>query len=121
MNNINNELNQIMINATVRCMLNPDNGFFYLPKMKMLDIEKMFATMPESTRNDAVQGFFTAYHIARNIWEDKQQQINEILDVIDEQLEQLKKHPIEKQLRCPECACYGYVPGVKCPNCDYVD
>lgn len=115
MNNINNNLNNALIAMTVRCMLNPDNGFFYLPKMKMLDIEKMFASMPESTRNDAVQGFFTAYHIARNVWEEKQQQINEILDAVDEELMQ-HNHNV-----CPECGCHDFIPGVACPNCDYID
>ena len=114
-NNINNNLDNALIAMTVRCMLCPDNGFFYLPNMKLLDIEKLFNNMPEETRNSAVNGFFTAYHIARNVWEEKQQQINEILDAVDEEF---AKHRSDI---CPECGCPNYVPGVKCPNCDYVD
>lgn len=114
MNNINNELNQIMVKATVDCMLNPDNGFFYFPRMKLLDIEKMFNGMPEETRNQAVQGFFDAYAIAERRYKEQLKEIEENkpyhadVDYLYDNI-------------CPECGCHDFVPGVACPNCDYVD
>ena len=122
MNNIQNELNDIMVNITVRCMLNPKNKHFYLGSMKLHEIVEMFNTIPEEIRDNAISCFWTAYAIASVKYNAEQKEvlqtikdIDDIICVIDEQLEKCR------QSSCPECGCtdtLGYVSGIKCPNCD---
>ena len=130
-------LDQVFIDMTVKSMLNPNNPDFYIENLNLQKFAAMFKAMPEE-KLDILSIFWTAYSIAEAQYlADKRHQkevqqtsevIDDIIDVIDDQLEQLKE---SKSYRadtdylydnvCPECGCPNFVPGVKCPNCDYID
>ena len=114
MNNIQNELNNIMVNTTVRCMLNPKNKHFYLGNMKLHEIIEMFNAIPEEIRDNAISCFWTAYAIASVKYNAEQKEIEENRPYYAD-VDYLYDNV------CPECGCtaaLGYVSGIKCPNCD---
>lgn len=116
MNNIQNELNNIMVNTTVRCMLNPKNKHFYLGSMKLHEIVEMFNAIPEEIRDNAISCFWTAYAIASVKYNAEQKEASAYMDYIDDLID-----TTVTENTCPECGCtatLGYVSGIKCPNCD---
>lgn len=100
MDKLNNSIDNVFKNLMVRCMLNPDNKDFYIGTLTIERVEEILTNFndPEFT-----ELFWSAFEIA-------QAELNcQILAV---------KHG-QTLYVCPECHCLDYVPGAKCPNCDY--
>jgi predicted Zn-ribbon and HTH transcriptional regulator len=105
--------NKLIIESTVRAMLDPNNEYFYLPNLTLGKV----ATLCNG-EDDKTFCFWQAYKIASREFA-KQQAIKEA----QEQLNTLDKNVqvYHDPNCCPECG-YGYYQGyVKCPNCDYVE
>ena len=105
--------NKLIITSTVRAMLDPNNEYFYLPKLTLAKVEELC-----NGEDDKTFCFWQAYKIAKREF-DKQQAIKEAqeqLSILDKDV-QVYHNPN----CCPQCG-YGYYQGyVKCPNCDYVE
>ena len=59
MKHLNNYLNNTLVNLTVKCMLNPNNKYFYIGT---LTLEKAAEII--KFNSDCAETFWTAYHIA---------------------------------------------------------
>lgn len=97
---------EVMINFTVKCMLNPNNKFFYIKNLTLDKLSKLIAG--DSERAEVL---FTAFERAQSRYLEQA--------AIDEYFTHI--HTVEG---CPECGCsrnLGYIAGVACPNCDYVE
>lgn len=115
-------LDQVMVNFLVRAMLNPNNKDFYIKNLTLHNIAEMFTAM-NNRGHDISDVFWTAYDIAEGTYLQQkylERKANEEQDLVQECLDAC----VAKQNNvtyCPECGCLDFVPGVKCPNCDYVD
>lgn len=118
-NNTNNNLqhiseglDQLMVNMLVNCMTNPDNKDFYIGNFTLGKLKTYFAEMPSGDVSvDDI--FWTAFGIAQAKYLKEQIEIaqeNDYTGVINDYTS-----------TCPECGCRDYIPGVACPNCDYVE
>lgn len=108
---VSKNLNSILVNMMVRCMLNPDNKDFYLDNLSLEKVEHFFKTMPQD--DEVADVFWSAYSIAEPQFIKQREQLaieNDYFGVVN-----------EFEDTCPECGCRDYVSGVACPNCDYVD
>lgn len=111
---ISKSLDQVMVDITVRCMLNPDNKDFYIGDLTLEKVKGMFVEMNDPDL-DILTVFWKAYHIAETEYLKQQK---EQKDLIEEYIKSHQKHTD----CCPECGCpasLGYISGIKCPNCDY--
>lgn len=100
MEHIQNSLSNCLKSLMVQCMLNPNNKDFYIGTLTIERVQQILLNFndPEFT-----QLFWDAFEVA-------QAELNcQILAV---------KHG-QTLYVCPECRCLDYVPGAKCPNCDY--
>lgn len=102
--NISNSLDQIMVDITVRQMLNPDNKDFYIGTLTLDKVASMFAEMNKAEIAIS-EIFWQAYGIA-------QQEYKTTLAY--EKVE-------EPSDACPKCGCNNYIAGVACPNCEYIE
>lgn len=105
---ISKGLDQVMIDITVRCMLNPDNRDFYIGTLTVDKCKSMFAEMP-SDDVKLIDIFMQAFEIARR------QYFADITEYLS------TKTQSNSTNTCPECGCRDYIAGVACPNCDYVE
>lgn len=88
------DIDSVMVNITVNCMLNPNNKDFYIGNLTEDKVDKILSNADIETIN--------IFNTARSIAEDIYASDNV----------------------CPMCGCthkLGYVKGVHCPNCDYVE
>ena len=107
MEKLTKSIDQTMVSMLTKCMLNPSNKDFYIGSLTLEKVQTIFNEINDS---EFASVFWTAYSIAQAEY-IKEQKFIEFLDTYAE-------------TQCPECGCYtyqGYVPGVKCPNCDYVE
>lgn len=109
---ISNGLDQLMVDMLVNCMTNPDNKDFYIGNFTLGKLKTYFAEMPSGDVSvDDI--FWTAFGIAQAKYLKEQIEIaqeNNYTGVINDYTS-----------TCPECGCRDYIPGVACPNCDYVE
>lgn len=113
MNKLNDIFNLFIIKSTVRAMLDPNNDYFYLPKLTLGKVEELCAG-----DDDKTFCFWQAYKIASREFA-KQQAIKEAqedLNTLDKSV-QVYHNPN----CCPQCGYAHYLGYVKCPNCDYVE
>lgn len=103
---------QVMINLMVKCMLNKNNKSFYISN---LTLDKLQNTI--NGDSEMAEIIFSAFTIAQGKYiREKMYYQNAIQAYIE------AKHEIAKCNACPECGCtLGYIPGVACPNCEYVE
>lgn len=106
---ISKGLDEVMIDITVKCMLNPDNKDFYIGTLTLDKVKSLFVEMNDPSA-DISTVFWSAFSRAQAIY------LKNSKPEIDAELED----NLESQLdTCPECGCRNYIPGVRCPNCDY--
>lgn len=124
-NNISKSLNDVMVDITVRCMLNPENDDFYIGTFTLDKFQKLFSNMPTADM-DIIDIFWKAFHIAENKYREQQiaRACDEAMALGDIACEYAKhgKYSYYGEV-CPNCGCtheLGYVEGVACPNCDFV-
>lgn len=121
-NNISTSLDQIMVDITVRQMLNPDNKDFYIGTLTLDKVASMFAEMSSADITiDSV--FWTAYGIAQAKRLAELEEEAQILNNITCERAKHDNHSHYEDI-CPECACtqlQGYIAGVACPNCEYIE
>jgi hypothetical protein len=106
---ISKSLDQAMVDLTVKQMLNPDNADFYIGNLTLDKVKGLFVEMND-TNVTAVDIFWKAFHIA----EQKYKALEEAYP---------DKATFSSNA-CPECGCAqssGYVKGIRCPNCDYIE
>lgn len=96
MEKLTNTLDKVVIEMTVRNMLNPSNEHFYLHN---LTIEKVQSLLDGDEYASHI--FFSAFAIASAQIKPKLS-FEEWLDCY-----------------CPECGCNTYFTGCRCPNCDH--
>ena len=108
MENISKSLDKILVDITVKQMLNPENKDFFIGKLTLDKVQSLFAEK-DNANISAIDIFWRALHIAETKYKA--------------QLADLAKATFNR-ISCPECGCAqtsGYVPGVRCPNCDYIE
>lgn len=126
--NISNNLDQIMVDITVRQMLNPDNKDFYIGTLTLDKVASMFVKM-SSVDITIANVFWTAFsraqarHLAK--LEEEAQAYNESA-LLDDIACEYAKHGNNSYYGdiCPKCLCtqsQGYRVGCACPNCEYVE
>lgn len=109
--NISKSLDNVMVDITVRSMLNPENPDFYIGNLTLDKLKGLFVEMNDVSVS-AIDIFWKAFHIAYAKFNEQNNSVilKEILEF--------------KGISCPECGCpelLGYKPGVRCPNCDYIE
>ena len=112
---ISKSLDKVMIDITVRAMLNPENPDFYIGSLTLDKVASLFAEM-DNPSTDTVTIFWKAFHIASAKYKEQ-------TDIVKDTLEILNSFP-DRLTTCPHCGCtetLGYKPGVRCPNCDYIE
>lgn len=111
---VSSSLDELMIDMTVKCMLNPNNKDFYIGTLTLDKVKSMFTEM-NSADLDILTIFWEAYSRAEALYVKEQARIRDI---------KLNDMCSENFMCCPNCSCtqsLGYVPGVACPNCDYIE
>lgn len=108
--NISKGLNEVMLNMMVKCMLNPENKDFYIGTLTLHKVSELF----KRADADIPEIFWAAYSIAENAHAEQQRKHKTLY-------EEFYEDTTTANNVCPECDCPNFVPGVKCPNCDYVD
>lgn len=106
---ISEPLDKVMIDITVKAMLNPDNPDFYIGSLTLDKVASLFAEM-DNPSTDTVTLFWKAFHIASAKYKEQQEELEHLIEFAN--------------AHCPECGCspnLGYKPGVRCPNCDYIE
>lgn len=110
-------LDKVVIDMTVRNMLNPNNKDFYIPNITVRKLESLVGE-----DDYASQIFWSAFEIALAEY----QALTEYCAVQD-YLDELKSYKdsrlYQDRFACPECGCsssQGFVPGCACPNCDNI-
>lgn len=98
---VDNILDRIVIDMTVRNMLNPKNEDWYLPNLTLQRVIEIYHDI--AMDECAIMIFWAAFDIART-------QIKPKL-LSEEQLD----------YSCPECGCRTYLTGCCCPNCDHYE
>lgn len=96
MEKLTNSIDKVVIDMTVRSMLNPDNKDFYIPNITIEKLERLV-----NGDEYAAHIFFSAFAIASAQIKPKLT-FEEWLDCY-----------------CPECGCNTYLTGCRCPNCDH--
>ena len=121
---ISEGLDKLMVDITVRCMLNPNNKDFYIGTLTLDKVKSMFAEMNDADL-EILDIFWSAYSIAEAKYLEEQRLLKEYNEAIAEEIEHyvpIDFSAVNEILHvCPECGCRDYVQGVRCPNCDYVD
>jgi hypothetical protein len=110
---ISESLDKVMIDITVRAMLNPDNPDFYIGSLTLDKLKSLFVEMND-TSISAIDIFWKAFHIASAKYKEKER-------VFKKELEEILTF---NSSSCPNCGCsepLGYKPGLRCPNCDYIE
>lgn len=103
--NISKSLDQVMVDITVSCMLNPENPDFYIGTLTLDKVQSLFAEM-DNPSTDIVSIFWKAFHIASAKYKEQHPTFEMPKDTV----------------MCPECHnLLGYVRGLRCPNCDYIE
>ena len=116
---LDNAIDKVIFNMTVKAMLDPENEYFYLPNLTLAKLEELC-----DNDDDKTEMFWLCYkHAKAQLY--KQNRIEE-LEILEEigglrtcELEELFYY--QEQCTCPECGCTTYVLGCSCPNCDYVE
>ena len=106
---ISKPLDTVMIDITVKAMLNPDNPDFYIGSLTLDKVASLFAEM-DNPSTDTVTIFWKAFHIASAKYKEQKEELEHLIKFVN--------------THCPECGCssiLGYKPGVRCPNCDYIE
>lgn len=98
MEKLANSIDKVVVDMTVRCMLNPDNQDFYLHNITVEKLESLLGA-----DDYASQIFWSAFAIASAQIKPKLS-FEEWLDCY-----------------CPECGCNTYLTGCRCPNCDHYE
>lgn len=125
---ISEPLDKVMIDITVKAMLNPDNPDFYIGSLTLDKIASLFAEM-DNPSADVVTLFWKAFHIANAKYKEQQEELEHAYDkdvALDDIAYEFGKHRNNSYYGnpCPNCGCtatLGYIPGVRCPNCDYIE
>lgn len=97
---ISSGLDELMIDMTVKCMLNPENKDFYIGTLTLDKVKSMFVEMNDADL-DILTVFWSAFSRAQALYLDMPESNDSDI--------------------CPECGCRFYLQGVACPNCDYVE
>ena len=99
---LDNAIDKVIFDMTVKAMLDPKNEYFYLPNLTLAKCEELC-----DNDDDKTEMFWLCYNYAFNkIFEDSINDENNL--------------PVENfEMPCPECGCKTYVLGCSCPNCDY--
>lgn len=105
---ISSGLDELMIDITVKCMLNPENKDFYIGTLTLDKVKSMFVEMNDADL-DILTVFWSAFSRAQAIYLN-----NLSTELIEEEI-------LAEGTSCPECGCRFYLQGVACPNCDYVE
>ena len=107
---ISKGLDEVMIDITVKCMLNPDNRDFYIGTLTLDKVKALFIEMniPDT---DISTVFWSAFSRAQALYLEMTKS-----DDLPEEDDSIDDSDI-----CPECGCRTFVSGVRCPNCDYED
>ena len=124
---ISNGLDEILTNMLTRCMLNPKNKDFYIGNLTLDKVKQYFVEMPQDDVSVA-SVFWNAYSRAEGQYLKEQAELKALTDTYHNDC--ISAHELEKLYylenkyntthMCPECGNnIGYVPGVRCPNCDY--
>lgn len=76
-NNVSNTLDRVVIDLTVKQMLNPANSDFYIGTLSLAKVEKLFQEML-SENLEIAETFWKAFAIAQNQYLDEQEYIADI-------------------------------------------
>ena len=96
---------KVLVDFTVKSMLNPENKDFYINNLSLEQVEALLT----GGDSDLIDCFWSAFDQAFKQPKPVKQ--------IDEELA-FEEEPDEDT--CPECGCHNYISGVACPNCDYI-
>lgn len=105
MEKLTNTLDKVVIEMTVRNMLNPNNKDFYIPN---ITLEKLESLVGEDAYASHI--FFSAFEIAYKQY---------LMDI--EKYKQMLAFEEFLDCYCPECGCNTYFTGCVCPNCDHYE
>lgn len=125
---ISEPLDKVMIDITVKQMLNPNNPDFYIGSLTLDKVASLFAEMNDAGIS-AVDIFWKAFHIAKAKYKKQQEELENAYDkdvTLDNIACEFGKHHNNSYYgkTCSNCGCtaqLGYVSGVRCPNCDYIE
>ena len=107
---ISKSLDQVMIDITVKQMLNPENPDFYIGTLTLDKVKALFVEMGDPS-TDLISIFWKSFAIAKEKYLASK-------ECTLAKLKSLRKYYVEEP-GCPACGnTLGYVPGVRCPNCD---
>lgn len=121
---LNNAIDKVIFNMTVRAMLDPNNKYFYIPKLTLEKVEVLC-----DNDDDKTEMFWLCYNYASNQYLLKQriEELEELEEIgglrnceFEELFDKQDKLSILENV-CPECYCQNYVQGCCCPNCGYND
>lgn len=117
MEKLTNSIDKVVIEMTVRNMLNPNNKDFYIPNITIEKLQRLV-----DGDEYAAHIFFSAFTIASAKYAELVEYC-EMQDYLDE-LKSFKNSKLyQDRFACPECGCsssQGFVPGCRCPNCDNI-
>ena len=99
MEKLANSIDKVVIDMTVRNMLNENNKHFYIGKLSIEQVENLLMD------DYATDIFWSAFAIASASYLKSNQEY----------------HVHSYSAGCPECGCQSYISGCACPNCDYVE
>lgn len=122
---ISKGLDELMIDITVKCMLNPENKDFYIGTLTLDKVKSMFVEMNDADL-DILTVFWSAFSRAQTKYLEEEQDLIQEYEKsceLDNIACEYAKHGNNSYYGtvCPECGCRFYIPGVACPNCDYVE
>lgn len=112
-------IDRVIYNMTVKAMLDPENEYFYIPRLTLQKVEVLC-----DNDDDKTEMFWLCYkHASRQY--NKQQEIDRLKEL--DEIAGLRTSELDKLYHleesfdtvCPECGCTYYIDGCSCPNCDY--
>ena len=104
---LSNAIDKIIFNMTVKAMLDPNNEYFYIPRLTLEKVEVLC-----DNDDDKTEMFWLCFNYAYNQYCVEQLENECLLE---------SQHAYELQHTCPECHCQNYIQGCRCPNCDYIE
>lgn len=129
--NLKEAIDRVIYNMTVKAMLDPENEYFYIPRLTLQKVEVLC-----DNDDDKTEMFWLCFqHAYKQYMSEQYARMFEEpeIETYEEYQERLAYENSHSALRsdlddyysglniqvCPECNCKDYIDGCSCPNCDY--